>query len=217
MTSSDGSSGTAPEASGRRGSKVQRVIDDYGLDGLGAQLEAKWTDDSTDRYSLRELAEYVNQKLVEASIGPDSVEGEAENVYRLLTDDSVNSGVRTDAEAKIERNGVDVDTLRADFVSHQAVHTYLTEFRDTEFSSEPREPNDKLDDRRHTIRRLQDRLVAVSESSLRNLQNAGLLELGSFDVFVNVQVYCEDCRTQREIGSILEQRGCDCEDGRANP
>ena len=148
---------------------------------------------------------------MEVSIDSTAVDGEAENLYRLLTDDSVSSGVRTQAEARIQENGTDVEKLRRDFVSHQAVHTYLTKFRETEFEPET-DAADKLEARKRTIDRLQERLTAVSEGTLRNLADSGDLTLGSFDVLVNVQVYCEDCETQRPIGTVLQEGGCGCDD-----
>lgn len=45
-------------------SKLSRLIDEYDLDELGKQLEEYWIAAPDDRYSLRELAVYVNQYLL---------------------------------------------------------------------------------------------------------------------------------------------------------
>ncbi len=47
----------------------------------------------------------------------------------MLTDDDVSSGARTKAVHRLERTGVDVERLEADFVSHRAMRTYLTAWR----------------------------------------------------------------------------------------
>ena len=44
------------EASGKN-TKVARVIREYGLDGMGAKLEAEWTGEAGERTSLRDLAD----------------------------------------------------------------------------------------------------------------------------------------------------------------
>ncbi|PYZ02995.1 hypothetical protein C8039_11790 [Halogeometricum sp. wsp3] len=52
---------------GRR-SKVQRLIDEYDLDGEGERLEDLWTANREERLSLRELAEIFNQRLLEREL-----------------------------------------------------------------------------------------------------------------------------------------------------
>jgi hypothetical protein len=65
-----------------RGGKVGRVIREYGLDGLGTELEARWTGKGGDQYSLRALADRFNQRVLEAALedaGVRSLEGDVEN------------------------------------------------------------------------------------------------------------------------------------------
>jgi hypothetical protein len=57
--------------------------------------------------------------------GDTVLEGEVEHTYHLLTDDEVSSGDRRRAERRLERQGIDIDTLRSDFVSYQAIRMYL--------------------------------------------------------------------------------------------
>jgi hypothetical protein len=72
--------------------------------------------------------------MSEAGLNP--LDGEAANTYRLLTSDDVTSGERTKVERHLNRAGIDVEQLRSDLVSHQAVHTYLTKHRGVSLSSE---------------------------------------------------------------------------------
>lgn len=109
-----------------------RVIADYGLDGFGETLEEKWTRTDEKRASLRELADVLNGRLLGAAMEDAAMsvlEGEVANTYRPLTDEDVSRGVETQVENRLERNGVDVESLREDFVPHQAVHTYPTKYR----------------------------------------------------------------------------------------
>lgn len=210
MTSSEGSSDSSPT---RRNSKVARVIDSYGLDGLGEELEESWTGDGEQRRSLRELAEYFNEQVLRAAMvqaGMNPLEGEAANTYRLLAESDVSGGARRSAEKSLEREGVDSDELRRDFVSHQAIYTYLTKNRGVSRPSESTPDEDQTDKDERTIRRLKNRVVAVTEKTVENLRNTERLTLGDFDVLVNVRVYCNDCGTQREVSDLFAAGGCEC-------
>jgi len=77
---------------------VLRLIEEYGLDGMGDELERRWTASGDDRTNLRDLAERFNQQLLAealAEAGLQPLSGEIENTYRLLTDEDVNSADRT--------------------------------------------------------------------------------------------------------------------------
>lgn len=207
-----GEEGTAGPSSGHR-SKVGRVIERYGLDGLGDELERRWVGEGRERESLRDLANAFNRRVLRAAIdeaGEPAIEGEVENHYRLLTADDVSAAARTQSETRLERLGVNVDALRGDFVSHQAVHTYLTEVRGASLDEEGPSPDDAIERRSDTIQGLRYRLVAVTERSLETLRAAGHLTLGEFNVTVGISVYCADCETTSDVADLLRRRGCDC-------
>lgn len=211
----DTSDGTSPDGGSGRRSKVGRVIDERGLSELGAELERRWTGDGDSRDSLRELAAHFNRRVLDAAMadaGKQALDGEADHVYELLTDDDVTGGTRAEAERRLERTGVDVDRLRDDFASHQAVHTYLTKYRDVEPPSN--EPANRTESARDTVQQLTSRLQAVTETSLESLRSNDLLTLGRFDVYVDVRVSCDDCGTQLPVGELLDAGACDCTDGR---
>lgn len=194
-------------------SKVSRLIDEYALSGIDEQLIDSWTDDRDDRRSLRDLADYFNRELLRAameSADMTALDGEVANTYRLLTAEDVSTGVRTQAETTLERNGIDVETLTHDFVSHQAIHTYLTKHRGVEHPSESTE-EDRVENTENTIQRLRSRLVAVAEKRLRSLRDTGTITLGTFSVLVDVRVVCEDCGTHADVRTLLADGGCDCD------
>lgn len=184
---------------------------DYDLTGLGEELAERWTDDSGDRQSLRDLADFFNRRVLAAAIQDadgQPVRGEIENLYRLLT--RAESGARAQAVAKLSRMGVDVESVDDDFVSHQAIHTYLTEYRGVTMPDTGETGGNPVDKRAATIERLRNRLVSVTQRSLEDLRDAGHISLESFDVLVGVTVYCGECETAHDVGGLLEERGCEC-------
>jgi hypothetical protein len=193
-----------------RPSKVARLIEQHGFDEVGAELERRWTaDDPDERQSLRELASYFNRRILAAALadtGVQPLDGEVSNLYRLLTGDDVSVAERTRAERQLERDGVDVDELRADFVSYQAIRTYLTSHRDAEYD---RDEGESLERALESIQRLRSRTASVAESRLEQLRASDRLSLGSPRVTVEVRVLCEDCGAQFDVAE-LDDDGCDC-------
>lgn len=194
-------------------SKVDRLIEKYELSKMNEQLINYWTRKDDERRSLRELADYFNKELLHTvmdSAGMTPLEGEVVNTYRLLTADDVSTGVRTQTEATLERNDIDSEQLQQDFVSHQAVHTYLTKYRGVQRQAQT-SSQDRVAKTEETIQRLRSRLVAVAEKRLRSLRDAGTITLGTFSVLVNVRVVCEDCGTHADVRTLLDDGGCDCD------
>ncbi|PSP76766.1 hypothetical protein BRC86_00400 [Halobacteriales archaeon QS_3_64_16] len=194
-------------------SKVGRLIEEYDLSDMDGRLIDSWTGKNEERHSLRELADQFNRELLRAAMaaaGTSSLDGEVANTYRLLTAEDVSTGVRTQAESSLERDGIDPEALRGDFVSHQAIHTYLTKDRGVERPAEPA-THDRVERAESTIRRLTSRLVAVAEKRLRSLRDAGTITLGTVSVLVDVRVVCEDCGTHTDVHTLLEERGCECD------
>jgi hypothetical protein len=190
--------------------KVRRVIDEYGLDGLGDELERRWTASGDERMSLRALADYLNEELLAeamADAGIQPVEGEVENHYQLLTGEDVSRGDYTRIRRRLERDGVDVDRLEDDFVTYQAVRTYLTEHRNAEYEAESR---DRAAVEADSIQRLQGRVASVVDSKLEQLDSTGDIALGDSQTFVEITVHCVECGERLEVGEFLERGGCNC-------
>jgi len=189
-------------------SKVARLLDEHDLEGLGAEMETRWTAEN-DRMSLRALADYFNQEVLRTHLedaGIDTLDGEIENIYRLLTDD-VSAAERTRLHRRLERDGLDVDTLKDGFVTYQAIRSYLTEYRDAEYVTDDRDP---IEREVENIERLHGRVETVTTGKLDQLRDDDELELGSFRIVVSTKVVCEDCHAQYDILELLEVDGCDC-------
>jgi hypothetical protein len=197
--------------SDRRSSKVARLIEEYDLDGLGAELEARWTGDGYDRMSLRDLADWFNKRLLEAELlaaGASALESDAEATYRQLTSDEVSTGVHTETRARLDQDGIDVAALESNFVTYQAIRSYLTDVRGASYEG----PSDteKIERDRESIQRLLTRTHSVIDQRVETLRDTDRISLGEFEVFVDVQVLCQSCGTQHSIAELLDEGGCGC-------
>jgi hypothetical protein len=199
------------ESNGGRQSKVARLINEYDLQGLGAKLEQLWTAEE-DRKSLRTLAGYFNQQLLQRALEEANIQyldGETKNTYRLLTDDEVSSAESTRVQRRLERDGIDVDALESDFVTYQAIRSYLKDNRGAEYTPVETDP---LEREATNIQKLRGRMVSVTEGKLEQLRNSDELTLGEFRTLANIRVVCEDCNTQFDVLNLLSRGGCNCTD-----
>jgi len=194
-------------------SKVARLIDEYGLgEAYGDRLESLWTSDGSERESLRALADRFNERVLEVTItdaGMSTVDGEVANLYRLLTDDDVSSGNRIEACRRLEQNGIDIEQLKRDFVTYQAIRSYLKEYRDAQYEDESE--TDRTDSVIGTIQRLQSRTRSVAKQSLDRLRGADRITLGEFRLFIDISVHCEECNSQYGFVELVRRGGCDCQ------
>lgn len=186
--------------------KLGRTAERYGLTGLAGRLDSEWLDGGT---SLRGLAERFNARVVRAAMEETEappLEGEAENVHRLLTDDDVSSGMRTQARRRLAQRGVAVDELESSLVSYQTVNRHLKRCLGAERSEEEADVVQRCGDR---VFALQSRTAAVAEDALAQVRDADALTLGEFDVFVDVGVTCRECGYHGPVDAVLEE-GCRC-------
>ena len=196
--------------------KVARLIEQYELYGTGDELEDRWTR-REDRWSLRDLAEYFNRQLIRAALsseGKHPLDGEIDNLYRLLTDEDVTSGVRKQTRNRLDQQGIDVERIEDDFVTYQSIRTYLKKYHDADPPNVSASPEDRIKRKRSSIQRLTSRLADVTEQSLHELGNVSAIRLGKFDVIVTVRVHCNSCGTQQSVSDLLASQGCECEEPR---
>jgi hypothetical protein len=195
-------------------SKVARLIEEYDLGAsFGDRLERLWTGETDERMSLRDLASLFNRRLLEVAMeraGMSAVDGEVDNLYRLLTADTVSSGMQTEARTRLKRDGVDVERLERDFVTYQAIRSYLKDYRGASY--ERTTDADRINNVTDTVQQLRSRLRSVTKGSLEQLRDTGRLTLGDFRLFVDVDVLCEDCGAQYDVAELLARGGCDCEE-----
>lgn len=200
------------DTSSRPNSKVARVIESYDLAGMGEELERRWTGVDGERTSLRNLADAFNRRVLKAAMraaGQSAVESDVESAYAALTDDQVGRGDRMRKRRELEQAGIDVDGVLDDFVTHQAIHTYLTGYRGAEL---PDRSEDRVDRKLETLERLQGRTAAVTESTVDALVDAGDLTDHDYELLVDVRVICPDCGADYAVGDLFRSGGCDCGD-----
>ncbi|QLH82951.1 rod-determining factor RdfA [Halosimplex pelagicum] len=202
--------GSDDAPAGRR-SKVERLVAAYGLEEMGDRLVDSWTGSNGSRTSLRDLADEFNRALLRSAMrraDRNPTEHAVADAYETLTDDDVSEGRKAEMRNDLARAGVDVDALADDFVSHQAVHTYLTEVRE---AAPPDSPSDPVDTDVETLQRLLGRTTTVTEGTLDRHRDADRITLGEFDVFLDARVLCHDCGADRDAVSLLRQGGCACD------
>ena len=171
----------------RPSSKVARLISEYDLDGLGDELEVRWTGDGVERTSLRDLADYFNRRLLERALidaGMAALDSDVATVYRNLTDDEVSTGVRTDARTRLESNDAEYRRLSDE---------------------------EKIEKDLQSIQRLMTRTLSVTEERIEKLTQTGRIDADEFEVLLDLQVLCGSCGTQYSIAEFLDERGCDCQ------
>ena len=191
--------------------KVGRLIDEYDLHGLGDEMARDWRGDDGDRASLRTLADRFNRALLERALETAErrpLDRELETWYRLLTDAETSQGDRIQARRQLERFGVDVDRLRDDFVSYQAVRTYLTNYRGVSYDDPAVDPTAVV----NSIQKLQTRLERVAASKAERLVNAGIVDAGDLRASVDVHLVCEKCDARFLVAEFVDCSGCECED-----
>lgn len=190
---------------------MARLIEEYDLPGLGDELEQLWTAEE-NRRSLRELATYFNQQLLQQALTEANIQyldGEIENTYRLLSDGDVSSAEKTRVRRRLERDGVDVDALQKNFVTYQAIRSYLKDNRGAEYTSSDQ---DLLEREETNVQKLRGRMVSVIEGNIEQLRDREELTLGEFQTLADIRIVCEGCNSQFDIMELLDRGGCDCED-----
>lgn len=196
------------ESTRSRNTKVARIIDKYDLSGMGAELEASWTGESGDRTGLRDLADELNQRVLAEALrdaGVSALDFEVTGTYEALRHGSGSEATR--ARRRLEREGIDVDEITADFVSHQAVHTYLTKEREATL---PDRDENAVERKVETIDKLNSRVAVVTDTAIDTILPDEELERVDYEVLVDVRVVCSKCGSEHSVEELLRQGGCDC-------
>lgn len=199
---------TTSESQYRTG-KVERLIDEYDLAELGDELQDLWIGYTGEQRSLRELASWFNQQLLQAEINEVDVgthSYDIERVYTILTGNDVSSGTRARIHGRLKQDGVNVEQLKSDFVSHLAIRTYLRHHDTTRVESN----TDQVAKEAQRIQRLRSRTTTVTESKLEQLRATDRIWIGDFRILTEIQAFCEECETRYDIDELLSQGSCAC-------
>lgn len=189
--------------------KVGRILSKYDFGEYDETLQEEWLAETGA--SLRELETGFNQQVLKRAMeeaGESPLEGEVENIYRLLTDDDVSAGTQIQTKNRLRKLGIDVDDLTDDFVSYQSINRHLQQCRGLSKDTQSPSPQ-KL---RSRIFSLESRTASVTESTLEQLRRHGELNVSDPSVFVELNVVCEVCGTIMSVESALAGEVCDCDD-----
>ena len=113
---------------GTCGCKISRNASRYGFEDMYRRLPDLWLGRGCEEHSLRELQEKLNVEVLRSALeqkGEETVVGEVEAKYEVLTDDDYTAGEKTEIENYLRSAGIDVEDLREDFVSHQSVANHF--------------------------------------------------------------------------------------------
>lgn len=192
--------------------KIGRVVSDRDLSGVPAELATRWRGDGGERWSLRALADYFNERVLAAALAEadvDVVGSDVTSQHRVLTGEEGSAGDRTALRRRLERDGVDVDDVEADFVSHQTVHTFLTDHLDERYEVDDAAQLRKDADR---VSRLESRLAAVAGDAVDRSARVGRIDVGDAEVFVETRILCTDCGETATVQELFDRGGCGCSD-----
>jgi len=181
------------------------MINKYGLENLNQQLCNRHSEND----SLRDLAEFVNKRILTAAT--DRADAylvlEIDSIYDLLTGADISAGRQTDMEMKLKNEGVDIDTGKDDFVSHQTVKKHLNE----ELGQDTSKQTDfGQSDARSRIEWSKSRHTAVVENTLSQLQAANDISDNDFMVISSIQVSCKEYGRTYHVHEFIENCGCGC-------
>jgi Flp pilus assembly secretin CpaC len=189
------------------GCKVDRVCAERGLPTLRERLVERRTE--TDA-SLRDLERFFNCEVLAAAMraaGMELLDGEATNVYRLLTAEDVSHAARTEARDRLTRAGVDVDAVTDDFVTYGTIRTHLRKCAGVETGREAAVDAGAVSE---TVFTLFGRSEAVAERELSRLAETDEFDAGTLTVSLTARVACEACGEEYGLRRLLERGGCDC-------
>lgn len=190
------------------GCKLGRVAGDRNLGLTLERIETAWREQDA---SLRNLERVFNQTVLEAALETEGyvpLDGEVDNLYRLLTDDDVTGGMRMQARNRLKDQGLDIDTVKADFVSYQTINRHLKECCGI---TNPTEVTDiSLSEAENRLFALRTRAVEVTRQTVGQLNRTDAVDVGEFDVNVDIGVTCVECGAQADLVELCTGWRCDC-------
>jgi hypothetical protein len=188
---------------------VGRVATEFGLQEVLEDIGAKWA--AEEGPGLRPLARTFNTQVVHERLlhaGERSLDGEADLLYQLLTDDDVEDAERARARQRLAEQGIDSEELLGSFVSYRTIDRHFRDCADRERERSSAKPTpEKTIDR---ISALKNRLKRVTETALGQVTDEReASEQQTLDIMVQVTVGCPDCSTRLPIRKFLTD-GCNC-------
>lgn len=207
------------------GCKVDRVIDQYGLDATDPRYEsidtgllARWTgEDSHAAMGYRTLTEWFNKRLLRRAYddhGRDALGGRVEHDYDVFTggEEGESDLLREELEESLESDGIDAARIREDMVSWGTIRSHLLDC----LNGEKQSGSDESEWERESVEMAKSFAKEKAESAVSSLGTKGKLDgVDASSVSVGIRIQCDVCPTRvpfevaLERGYVCEQHGSD--------
>lgn len=190
------------------GCKVERIASEYELEDVDSWLTAEWQDE----VSVRQLATELNKDIIEVELSTanvSQVKWSRERVHKALRTDELSNAEEIEVQNELDRDGIDVERLSSDLVSHQTVYRHLTQCLGVS-KSKRTDPEKRREQAKDTVFALQRRTESVTETTVETLQSAGVTHLGDVEVLTDIRVVCNDCDHVMGFETAIDE-GCHCD------
>jgi len=185
--------------------KVGRIKEKYDLTDLDETLRERYAGGDT---SLRDLADDVNRRITETFL--DGGSHPSNYVYAVLGgDEDVSAAERNDLRRRLRADGYDLDELRADWVSHMAIRTYLQSDLDVDTKRQRARSRDPLATL-EKIRGLVNRDEQIVEEALKVTDG---VDVDGLSIHADVYVMDEATGETERIEQFLRDRAASDDDG----
>lgn len=187
--------------------KIGRLSAEYGISNQETELVKEWQNGKSVRRLTEELNKnIIGEELTASNVG--HVEWSRSPVYEALHTDELSDAEEIKIRRELNRAGIDVERLSSDLVSHQTVYRHLTQCLDAS-KDDDQTPEERRQKAKNTVYALQQRTELVTESTIEQLQSAGITDLGDIEVLVDLQIVCGDCGRSLDFENAISG-GCNC-------
>lgn len=186
--------------------KIVRVAEEYKMNSIGCEMAKMWVDpDNEQRQTLKQLRDHFNKEVLRNAMidaGMDIAPGEIEASYSYLFDDSTPDSDRKDVEIRLERNGVDVESVVDDFInSPQTILNYLHEEQGVKLEKDGAKTSNEKS--LGHIKSLNKRYENVVSKIINKLIRQGDLTPGDYSIEINCIVTNKTTNESRHLEEIL--------------
>ena len=191
--------------------KVGSVAATYSLGDVHDELARKWG--TEDGPSVRELTDTFNKRVLAVAFreaGTLPIDGEVDNIYRVLTADSTDAASRMRARDRLQQVGIEIDEVEDALVSHQTLYRHLVNCLDTSYEAAEKTAEERVGEWRTRLLALQNRTTDITTQGIEQLSAADAVDIGSFTVTTEVTVSCENCGRFYTVEEFLDAGECDC-------
>lgn len=196
--------------------KIGRIGNKYQLHDINDELERRRRNDGA---SLRKLADYVNQRVLQASLNDADTqhlddlqwgindEEVIKSVYDTLSEDDISAERIVRVKSQLENIGIDVEMLTNDWVTHPTVRNHFRNCLDIDTS---REQVITIDDAIDTVEWARARCSGVIDTTFDRLKKANLVKINNHDISITVRITCTECGEIYRPIHLIKQRSCSC-------